>query len=201
MRQLNIVLIFIATFFLSGCALINEYEDSFKLKYIHSTSKTDFSDLTYDLLEQLCPTLKEYNRKKPIYVVDFVNLEQLENHSELGFMLSDELKTHVTQMCDTPVHAIEYSKFLKLGANGTKLLSRDLDEIKNKQIKSDAYALVGTYAFTQRQLILYLKLIRLEDGMIVRSATEPTTLTDEIIHLEKKPRQSINKVIYSPFVL
>lgn len=199
MRQFNFILILIFTF--NGCGLIKDNTDSFKFKYLHSTSVTDFDNLTENLLNQLCSTIQEPRiSSKPIYVVDFVNLQELENHSELGFLLSDELKTHVTQKCNIPVYALEYAKYLKIGANGTKLLSRNINELSNTKIKQTAYALVGTYAFTQRQLILYLKLIDLKNGIILKSATHKTTLTDEIINLEKKPK-SYQKNIYQPVVL
>ncbi|MCD4757588.1 MAG: hypothetical protein K8R39_04915 [Arcobacteraceae bacterium] len=199
MRQISIILI--VTFFLNGCSIIKENEDSFKFKYLHLTTTTSFDSLTADLLEQLCPTISSVNKTKtPLYVVDFVNLKDLQNNSELGFMLSDELKTQVTQMCNMPIYAIEYSKYLKIGPNGTKFLSRDLDELNNQKINRNTYVLVGTYAFTQRQLILYLKLIDLNSGVIIKSATEKTLITDEIIHLENKNRVSQNN-IYTPVIL
>lgn len=205
MRQFRSLLIFFSLFFLSGCSLVNENTDSFKLKYYHSTSVTNFSSEVDDLLDNLCPTLLEIKKLKaqlePLYVIDFVNLEDLENHSELGFMLSDELKTLVTQECDWPVYSIEYSKYLKIGANGTKLLSRDLDELKIKEINSDTYALVGTYSLTQRQLILYLKLVNLKNGVILKASTQRITLTDEIIHLEQKTKKLNPSTIYQPVVL
>jgi len=198
MRQISIILI--VTFFLNGCSIIKENEDSFKFKYLHLTTTTSFDSLTADLLEQLCPTISSVNKTKtPLYVVDFVNLKDLQNNSELGFMLSDELKTQVTQMCNMPIYAIEYSKYLKIGPNGTKFLSRDLDELNNQKINRNTYVLVGTYAFTQRQLILYLKLIDLNSGVIIKSATEKTLITDEIIHLEKKKKNT--QTVYTPMVL
>jgi len=198
MRQISIILI--VTFFLNGCSIIKENEDSFKFKYLHLTTTTSFDSLTADLLEQLCPTISSVNKTKtPLYVVDFVNLKDLQNNSELGFMLSDELKTQVTQMCNMPIYAIEYSKYLKIGPNGTKFLSRDLDELNNQKINRNTYVLVGTYAFTQRQLILYLKLIDLNSGVIIKSATEKTLITDEIIHLEKKRKNT--QTVYTPMVL
>jgi len=198
MRQISIILI--VTFFLNGCSIIKENEDSFQFKYLHLTTTTSFDSLTADLLEQICPTIANVNKAKtPIYVVDFVNLKDLQNNSELGFMLSDELKTQVTQMCNVPIYAIEYSKYLKIGPNGTKFLSRDLDELNNQKINRNTYVLVGTYAFTQRQLILYLKLIDLNSGVIIKSATEKTLITDEIIHLEKKRKNT--QTVYTPMVL
>jgi len=203
MRQLYIVLVFF--FSLSGCSVVNEYEDSFKFKYLHSTSVTDFNEVVGELLEQLCPAIQELTKdtQKPFYVVDFVNLQDLENHSELGFMLSDELKTLVTQKCNRPVYSIEYAKYLKIGANGTKLLSRDINELNRTKINRNTYALVGTYAMTQRQLILYLKLVNLRTGIIHKAATQQTTLTDEIIHFEKKPKQNRlnSNTIYEPMSL
>lgn len=199
MRQISIILI--VTFLLNGCA-IKENKDSFSLKYLHLPIATNFHALTQKLLKQLCPTIIKVNHgKTPLYVIDFVNLKDLENNSQLGFMLSDELKTEVTQMCNTPVYAIEYSKYLKIGPNGTKFLSRDTDELNNQKINKNTYALVGTYTFTQRQLILYLKLIDLKTGIIIKAATQETSITDEIMHLEHKRKISEKNIIYSPVVL
>ena len=205
MRQFYTILItFAASLFFSGC--IQSHTDSFKIKYIHSTLVTNFSTLTENLVDDLSPAVNKITTAHPVYVIDFVNLKELENHSELGFMLSDEVKTHVTQKLNWAVQSIEYTKFLKIGANGTKLLSRDIEQIKNRKINSNGYALIGTYAFTQRQLILYLKLIDLNNGVIIKSSTTATSLTDEIIHLEQKqkPKQKqsdqLNN-IYQPMVL
>jgi len=189
----------------SGCSVIKENNDSFKFKYIHSTSVTDFDDLTADLLAQMCDKIKQVNNKRiptPLYVVDFVNLKDLNNKSELGFMLSDELKTHVTQSCDMGIYSLEYSKYVKIGKEGTKLLSRDTKDLKNTKVNRNTYALIGTYTLTQRQLILYLKLIDLKTGVIVKAATEKTTLTDEILKLEEIQKPIVDpESIYQPVVL
>ncbi|MEA3554663.1 MAG: FlgO family outer membrane protein [Campylobacterota bacterium] len=198
MRQFYAILIL--SFLLSGCG-INSYEDSFKFRYLHSTSVTNFSNLTEKLVNQLETDLYFVKPYAPLYITDFVNLKELENHSELGFMLTDELKTHVTQKFNIPIHEIEFTKYLKIGKNGTKLLSRKSNEIKNKKINSNTYGLIGTYAFTQRQLILYLKLVNLNNGVIIKSATQRTTLTDEIIHYELDESRNIPKNIYQPMVL
>ncbi len=189
----NIVFSLAIVIFISGCTLIKESDESFKFKYLQSTMVTDFDDVVEDLLEQLCPTILELKNKrhdKPFYVVDFVNLENLQNNTELGFLLSDELKTLVTQKCDRSIYSIEYKKYLSIGEQGTSLLSRDLDELHQTKVNRNTYALVGTYTMTQRQLIVYLKLVDLSTGVILKAATEKTTLTDEIIHFEKKNRSS-----------
>ena len=201
MRQLNALLIFIFIIVFSGCAVINEYTDSYKFKYQHSTAVTNFSEVTNKLISQLEPTITKLDKTYPIYVIDFTNLEHLENFSELGFLLSSEIKTHVTQKYNWPYKAIEYMKYLKVGAKGTKLFSRDTNDLKDLKLDSRSYALVGTYAFTQRQLILYLNLVDLQNGVVLKSATYSTEQTDEIIHLEEKQRKIDQSQIYQPLVL
>lgn len=193
-------------FFLGGCSIIKESDESFKFKYIHSTNITNFTSLTENLLDQLCPEIQSLSQKhhdKPFYVVDFVNIKDLQNHSQLGFMLSDELKTHVTQNCKRAVYSIEHAKYLKIGENGTEILTRDIDELHQTKINKNTYALVGTYAITQRQLLLYLKLVDLQTGVIIKAASEKTLITDEVLYLEKQPSKinSNPNYIYTPMRL
>jgi len=201
-KQASIVLALV--FFFSGCTLIKETDESFSLKYYHSTSVTNFKSLSEDLLDQLCPTIKQLSKNhhnKPFYVVDFVNIKDLQNNSELGFMLSDEIKTLVTQKCNRPIYSIEYTKYITIGEKGTKALSRDLDELNQTKINKNTFALVGTYAITQRQLILYLKLVDLKTGVIHKAATQKTLITDEILHLEKQQNNQNRNHIRKPVTL
>ena len=111
------------------------------------------------------------------------------------------MKTNVTQDCNWPIYQVEFTKYLTIGKNGTKLLSRDTNDIKNRQLQQNTYALVGTYNITQRQLILHIKLINLKNGVILKSATQRVTLTDEIINLEGKPNSFDPNSIYQPVVI
>ena len=93
-------------------------------------------------------------------------------------------------------------KYLKVGKYGTKLYSRETKDLKTLTLDSRSYAFIGTYAFTQRQLILYLNLVDLQNGVVLNSATYATEQTDEIINLEKKPKAKFNaQNIYQPLVL
>ncbi|MEA2018084.1 MAG: FlgO family outer membrane protein [Campylobacterota bacterium] len=201
----RIFLILLLTFFFTGCLLKKENNDSYKFKYLHSTGVTNFSALTKNLLADLCPTIlnikKQKRRIEPLYITDFVNLNDLENHSQLGFLLSDEMKTNVTQDCNWPIFQVEFTKYLTIGKNGTKLLSRDTNDLKSRKLLQNTYGLIGTYNITQRQLILHLKLINLKNGVILKAATKRVTLTDEIINLEGKPNSFDPNSIYAPVVL
>ena len=187
--------------FFNGCVLINEGKDSFKLKYFQPTHITNFSSLVEELFEGVEKKMFFLDKRNPIYVIDFVNLKDLEHRSHLGFMLSEEIKTQVTQKLDIPVVSIEYMKYLKFGKDGSKFLTRDVSKIRNSKINTNTYALVGTYTFTQRQLIIYLKLIDLTNGVILKSSTVSARLTDEIIEFELKKQKEIAPVIFKPMTL
>ncbi len=198
MRQFNFKLIILSffVFIFNGCSFYN-------ISYHHTTEVTDFSSLTSDLLEDLSPAIQSLKKNEPLYIIDFVNLKQLENHSELGFVLSSELKTLVTQKCNKKVYEIEFAKYLKLGSNGSKLLSRNISDLQHKQLSNTSHALVGTYAFTQRQVIVYLKLIDLSNGIIIKSSTAKIALSEEIILLEQKENIRNQRIEeqYTPLVL
>lgn len=200
----KIISISIFIIFFTGCSLINSNKDSFKLKYYQSTGVTDFHLLTQELLNDLAPAILEIKSEKqvisPLYVTDFVNIKNLQNRSQLGFILSDELKTNITQDVNWPIYQIEFNKYLKVGSGGTRLLSRDISDLKYRNMDENTYGLIGTYAITQRQLLLYLKLINLENGIILKSATKRLNLTDELIHLEEKETTTPPQV-YTPLII
>lgn len=191
-------------FLLTGCSLINSSQESYKFKYFQSTEVTNFHLLTKELLKDLSLTILEIKSKRknisPLYVTDFVNIKELKNKSQLGFILSDTLKTNITQDLNWPIYQIEFTKYLKVGTKGTNLMSRDVDELKYKNIDENTYALVGTYAITQRQLILSLKLVNLKNGVILKSASKGIKLTDEIIKFEEK-KEELPKQIYQPITI
>lgn len=188
----NIILASLLTVFFTSC--VNTYPDYYKFKYLRSTKLTDFKGETKKLLMQMEDKLLQIKpkvRNKFIYVVDFVNIKNLELTSQLGFFLSTEIKAHVSNEFDISVKELEYMKYLKFGNDGSKLLSRDLDEVNMSNVDK-TFALVGTYAITQRQLIMYLKLIDMKTGNILKTTSRSTVLTEEIMKLEEVPRSTPN---------
>lgn len=171
--------------------------------------KTNFRQISMDLLKDIIPVLNALKatklQDKSLYVTDFVNLDSLENRSRFGFLLSEEIKALVTTQTSNTVHEIEFAKYLKLGSDGTKILSRDLDELMNQSMQPDTYALVGTYVLTQRQVILYLKVINLQTGVIIKSASKSLSMTREIMDLNNSymgtaSNSNLNSV-YQPLTL
>jgi PBP1b-binding outer membrane lipoprotein LpoB len=197
--------VFIIAVLFSGCSrpgMVSEMDNI-------SDRKTNFKKISFDLLEEIIPVLNQLKatklQNKSLYVTDFVNLDSLENRSRFGFLLSEEIKALVTTKTSNTVHEIEFAKYLKLGSDGTKILSRDLDELMNQSMQPDTYALVGTYVLTQRQVILYLKVINLQTGVIIKSTSKSLTMTREILDLNNSYMGTASNGnlngIYQPLVL
>lgn len=185
--------IYIFIFFnFQGCVVL-EYPDYYKLKYVLSTKITDFKTPTEKLLFKMNDNLLYIGPHiidKYIYVVDFMNVKNLKLTSQLGLFLSSEIKSNITSFYGFKVKELEYMKYFKIDESGTKLLSRNRDDILNNFEKT--YALVGTYAITQRQLILYLKLIDMNTGIIMATTSESIEITEEIIEMEKTYKKEIS---------
>lgn len=191
MKKLTLLTItFIVSIVFTGC--INEYNDYYKVKYVLPTNTTNFNalakDLVNDMDEEILSIIPKSNRL--IYVSDFVNIQNLEVTSQLGFFLSSGVKSHVTEEFNVNIKEIEYTKYLKFNDTGFRTLSRDYGEI-NKENFSKSYILAGTYAITQRQLILYLKLIDMKTGNLIRSTSKNINLTEEIMMLEENNSSNI----------
>ena len=202
MRQ--IILAIPLLFLLSGCStIIKENEDTISFKNIQLMNSTNFEWITYNLLSPMCEDIQAKTKGvMPIYVVDFVNLDSLQNQSELGFILSNNIKSQVTQKCNTPIYSLEYAKYLKMGKNGSSMLTRDTNEMAATKMNKNTYALVGSYMITQRQLITYLKMIDLNSGLILKSVTDRATLTEEVQRLESTKRMQQNaQHVRRPFSL
>lgn len=172
-------------FTIQGCVL-KESSDYYKFKYILSTKITDFKEPTEKLVLQMNDKLLAISPRiidKYLYVTDFMNIKNLNTTSELGLFLSSEVKSNIAKFYGYKVKELEYMKYFKLDDTGSKLLSRDTKDILNDFEKT--YALVGTYVITQRQVILYLKLIEMKSGVVISTTSESIEITDEILEMEK----------------
>ena len=175
-------------------------------KFISDTNyarSTDFSSVMYALSNNVVEKINFQELKNvSIVVTDFVNLGNLDNKSDLGFVLSSELKTVLTQkISNIELKELAISKDIKIGINGVKILSRDLSQIKSKNIKDITYIISGSYTITDKKLILYLNLINYDSGSTILSTTQTTVLTKEIYDLENENSRPKNGEIRKPLVL
>lgn len=146
---------------------------------------TDFEKLTnklvYDMHEEINYVLPKSNNL--LYVTDFVNIKNLNVTSQLGLFLASDIKSHVTSKFHAKIKEITYSKNIKIDQSGIVGLSRELSELNDANVKK-TYILVGTYALTTKQLIVYLNLVNMKNGEILKSTSSRVEMNDEILKLE-----------------
>ena len=190
MRKILSIAITILLF--SGCTVLS--------KPNNINAKTNFSVVSKKLSRDIC---KKINNNSILYVTDFVNESNLQNISQLGFLLSNELKVNILKYgCTSKVSIqnLQLSKSLYIGNQGTRILTRDLKNLKVKNLKDDRQILVGSYMLTKNQLILFLKLINLKDGNTISTSSISTSITNEIKELEGIDTNT-DPIVYKPFHL
>ncbi len=176
--------LFLATFF-TGCF------------YINIDGSSNFERLISSMVESSYKKLKtNIEQDEVILVSDFVNIDKLQNHSKLGFLLSETLKDVLSNQ-NIIIREVELGQDFKIGEHGFNVLSRKHKDI-DPNIYKERFAVVGTYSITDKRLRIFIKLIDIYTGHILGSASEATIMTSEIQKLEQVPKQN---TIYTPMVL
>jgi hypothetical protein len=146
----------------------------------------DFQSLVSTLVKESSQKIKNKLAIDDVVLVsDFVNLDNLTNRSELGFLLSDMLKDSLVSM-DIIVREVEFAKEFQLGRKGFNVLNRDRNKILSNVVQDERFAVVGTYSITSKSLNLFIKLIDIRTGHILASSFERTGIDAEILQLEGK---------------
>ncbi|KAB7884732.1 FlgO family outer membrane protein [Poseidonibacter ostreae] len=165
-----------------SCFIILSFTSCTHKNLINGTN--DFHSLVSQLVDDSAKKIQKYTMLDDIVLVsDFVNLDNLKNRSELGFLLSDILKDRLVSL-NILVREVEFGKEFELGPSGFNLLTRDQSKIVSKVVKEEKYAVVGTYSITSRSLNLFIKLIDIRTGHILASSYERTGIDEEILQLE-----------------
>jgi len=203
-KQLSIIILL--SIFFTSCGNFPNYTSKISKYFSNPETTIDFKDIAYDLTNNLCDNIK---KEELIYITDFVNEENLKNHSKLGFLLANQTKVNIQDKQCAPkilIQDMQLSSFVKLGKNGSRILSRNLKDLKVKNIKEDKKILTGSYLITSNQIILFLKLVNLTDGTIIANTTTTRLLNDEFKQLEglktskEVKKENVNN-IYKPFHL
>ena len=159
--------------FLSSCGA---YKDPI-------SKNTNFDSMLNDMVKKSAIKIKKNVAYDEVVLVsDFVNLDNLKNRSQLGFLLSNLLKDRLSSL-DVIVKEIELGKEFEFGPSGFNLLTREKNRILSDNVKS-RYAVVGTYSISNKSLNLFIKLIDINSGNILSSSFARTDLDSEILDLE-----------------
>ncbi|WP_418184616.1 FlgO family outer membrane protein [Aliarcobacter vitoriensis] len=169
------------------------------------TKVTNFHSMISDMVDKSAPKIKSNIRLGEVVLVsDFVNLDNLENRSQLGFLLSNILKDRISSL-DIIIREIELGKEFEFGPSGFNLLTREYGKILSNKVQS-RYALVGTYSISNKSLNLFIKLIDINNGNILSSSFARTDLDDEILALEgqdegRDKKEKLKQRVNKPLVL
>ncbi len=145
---------------------------------------TNFKEIVGELIQPICKNIDE---NSILYITDFVNESNLKNNSHLGFLLANETKVSIlNKNCTTniKIQDLQLSKEFKIGQNGSRILTRDANLMKINNIKDDSQIVVGSYMLTKQQIIIFLKLMDLQNGNIISINSITKNLNDEFISLE-----------------
>ena len=147
------------------------------------SKNTNFDSMINDMVKKSALKIKKNVAYDEVVLVsDFVNLDNLKNRSQLGFLLSNLLKDRLSSL-DVIVKEIELGKEFEFGPSGFNLLTREKNRILSDNVKS-RYAVVGTYSISNKSLNLFIKLIDINSGNILSSSFARTDLDSEILDLE-----------------
>lgn len=176
MKRFNTyALILILGVFFIGCSSGPTYErtyDSYSTGFHDLKRKSEiminYSALAGEAVKKLFSKTTIPNK---IIVTDFVDLTSLNNNTRLGYVLSNSIKDSLINMYKVSVIEAEISKYFKLSGNGLKILSRDIDKVKSTSFNVKK-AVVGTYTYTDSELVVFVKLVNLKTGIIEGSYTK-----------------------------
>jgi TolB-like protein len=119
------------------------------------------------IAEQLERNLSPEMRSRALVVTDFVDLSTLNETSQLGRLLAQNLM-HEMQLRNWSVTDITFRKNILIESSGEFSLSRDV-----KQLKPPAQTgsiITGTYVNTAEGLILNVRMIQVISGAVVSTA-------------------------------
>ncbi len=182
----NILTIVLLSILFSGCSNLNQKVESsvennqqinYKKYYkvyngfnfdTEYEAMINYKLLTNDAVKEIFKNNKEIPEK--IIVTDFVDISSLKNNSKIGYILSNSIKDSLINIYNANVIESEVSKYFKLSGNGLRLLTRDVNKVKTLNYNVEN-AVVGTYTYTEHELIVFIKLINLKTGIIKGSFT------------------------------
>jgi hypothetical protein len=119
---------------------------------------------------------------KSFLVTDFVDLTSLQNYSKLGYILSNSIKNSLIQKKNAKVIEAEISKYFEISGNGLRVLSRDIKVLRTDNFELSR-AVVGTYTYSDEEIIIFVKLIDMRTGVIEGSYAIKLPMTCEMMYL------------------
>ena len=127
----------------------------------------------------------EITRETPVLVTSFVNIDDLEQSTTFGRLLSEQIASKIAQegYCVKEIKLSEGSLFV-IKNSGEFVLSRRLENIRSSF--SSNYVIVGTYSVGYESVYVSSRIVRIEDSVIVSSYDFKIRGDDDLWELIKK---------------
>ena len=155
------------------------------ISLVPSTSSTGaLNTASMFIAEQLERNLSPEMRSRALVVTDFVALNTLNETSQLGRLLAQNLM-HEMQLRNWSITDITFRKNILIEASGEFSLSRDVKQLK-PPVQTGSI-ITGTYVNTTEGLILNVRMIQVISGAVVSTAQVKLPADRLISHLLDGP--------------
>ncbi len=125
--------------------------------------KAVFDSVARDICSQRCVP-------KTALVTDFLDIESYRPERE-GILMSEIMRGSLSEVCCYQIVQGEFSKHFKLSKRGLIALTRNPEEIRNKEFPYTE-AVVGTYSFSENKLFVFVRQVNLKTGKIRKFITK-----------------------------
>jgi PBP1b-binding outer membrane lipoprotein LpoB len=171
MKNIIYAITILVALFINGCVsssvdCTDEYGDDFdKAQIISNLSLENIMD---EISLELCTNSDTRQRplSKSLIFTDFVDIKTLKTDKN-GMFMSELLRSSFSTNCNTKIVQAEFGKYFTLNNKGFVSRTRDIDKIK-KSNYAYSKAIVGTYRFTRNNLYLFVKLIDINTGKVIK---------------------------------
>jgi TolB-like protein len=120
-------------------------------------------------------------KDSPLLVASFVNVDNLNESSTFGRMVSEQISSRFKQLgCTSIEMKLRTTIFIKEGS-GEFLLSRELSEISTKY--NAQAVVVGTYAFASDRVYLTVRIVNAVDSAILASYDYNIPMTRDVVKM------------------
>lgn len=133
---------------------------------------------------------KDMLKDSPLLVASFVNVDNLNESSTFGRMVSEQISSRFKQLGYTAIEMkLRTAIFIKEGS-GEFLLSRELSEISTKH--SAQAVVVGTYAIASDRVYLTVRIVNAADSAILASYDYNVPMTRDVFKMLLKGKEGVN---------
>ena len=164
---LKTALVVVVTGLLGACSDVYTNDAAYMSK--DNTPMVDLVATSHQVVDRLVDTSQQLlDRGEPILVASLVNVNDLQESSVLGRIVSEQIRSRLTQLGYVTQELRYRGSVLVRAGNGELVLSRDVKNISDVQ---QAQAVVaGVYAVAENNVYLTLRILRAEDGTVISSA-------------------------------